>query len=69
MNRALVRWLNPTFDYEWTVANALLWASHCLPSTVLAVLMALLLPRLDSLTGLLNSITGSTVQGQCLVLD
>lgn len=65
----MVRWLNPTFDYEWTVANSLLWFKYCLPSTVLAVLMALLLPRLDSLTGLLNSITGSTVQGQCLVLD
>jgi hypothetical protein len=44
------------------------WMYYSLPSLVLATLMALLIPRLESLTGLLNSITGTTVQVTAVVL-
>ena len=44
------------------------WAWFSLPSLLVATAMALLVPRLESLTGLLNSITGTTVQITAVVL-
>ena len=52
----------PQFDYEWTMPNALVWGFYCLPSALLAVGMALFIPRLQSLTGLLNSFACVTLQ-------
>lgn len=62
VNRWAVRRMDPNFDYRWTRRNALLWAGYCLPSSLLAVAMALFVPRLESLTGLLNSLAGATLQ-------
>lgn len=38
------------------------WAALTAPVSLVAVAMALFVPRLDSLTGLLNSVTGTTLQ-------
>ena len=62
INRQLIAWRQPGFDYRWTRRNAVTWALTSLPSALLAVLMALLVPRLESLTGLLNSLAGATLQ-------
>lgn len=62
VNRALVRWWGANFSYRWTWDNALLWAGYSLPSSLLAVTMALIVPRLASLVGLLSSVTGTTLQ-------
>ena len=62
VNRWEVGLLDPTFDYAWTAWNAMRWALYCLPSSGLAVTMALFVPRLESLTGLLNSLAGATLQ-------
>ena len=48
--------------------RALRWAWYSLPSLLVAMAFALLIPRLESLTGLLNSITGTTVQLTAVVL-
>ena len=62
VNRWLLRMLRPNFDYRWSFGNALTWARCSLPSGLAAVLMALAVPRLESLTGILNSVAGATLQ-------
>ena len=62
VNRWTMRLFDPEFDYKWTLKNGLQWAKVSLPSAIVAVCMALFIPRLASLTGLLNSIAGATVQ-------
>ena len=62
VNRFVMRHVKPEFDYTWTLANAKTWATCSIPSSVLAVIMALFLPKLESLTGLLNSVAGATLQ-------
>ena len=62
VNRWAMRLFDPGFDYKWTLKNGLHWAKVSLPSSIIAMLMALLIPRLESLTGLLNSIAGATLQ-------
>ena len=63
VNRWVMRVVGPPgFDYSWTASNAIVWAKLSIPSSVLAVCMALFIPRLQSLTGLLNSIAGATLQ-------
>mmetsp|Transcript_16449 Transcript_16449/g.42192 ORF Transcript_16449/g.42192 Transcript_16449/m.42192 type:complete len:473 (+) Transcript_16449:93-1511(+) len=62
VNRWAVRRVDPQFDYSWTARNAQRWAFYCLPSSLLAISMALFVPRLESLTGLLNSLAGTTLQ-------
>jgi len=62
VNRAVQRVWDPTYDYAWNVKGTLQWVYMSLPSTCLATAMALFIPRLESLTGLLNSVTGSTLQ-------
>ena len=62
VNRFIMRWLKPDFNYKWTKSNAWIWAQCSLPSSAMAVGMALFIPRLQSLTGILNSIAGATLQ-------
>ena len=62
VNRFVMRWVRPEFDYKWTIKNGIVWAQCSIPSSVVAVSMALFIPRLQSLTGLLNSIAGATLQ-------
>ena len=68
VNRWIVRRVDSQFDYRWTWRNARAWAKYSLPSSFLAVGMALLMPRLSSLTGLLNSVAGATLQITALPL-
>ena len=68
VNRWVARRVRPAFDYRWTLPNALSWAWLSLPSAVLAAAMALFVPRLASLTGLLDSIAGATLQITALPL-
>ena len=63
VNRFVMRWLVPNYNYQlWNVKNAKIWALYSIPSSLLAVCMALFIPKLQSLTGLLNSIAGATLQ-------
>jgi len=62
VNRWLMTLFAPQHDFSMTLPNAVRWGIICIPSATAATLMALFVPRLDSLTGLLNSVTGSTVQ-------
>lgn len=62
VNRRVLRSFVPNFDYRWTFGNSLVWAFYCLPSISLAIGMALFIPKLDSLTTLLNSVAAATVQ-------
>jgi hypothetical protein len=62
VNRFLVARIDPGFSYAWTWTNSVKWALYTLPVTALAFGMALFVPKLDSLTGLLNSIAGTTLQ-------
>jgi len=62
VNRAVQRVLAPNYDYAWDTKGTVKWFLLTLPSTILSTLMALLIPKLESLTGLLNSVTGSTLQ-------
>ena len=51
------------FDFDlWNVSNAGTWLQYSWPSSVLAVVMAICVPKLESLTSLLNSIAGATLQ-------
>ena len=45
VNRWVMRWKNPSFDYKWTWRNAVAWAKYSLPSSLLAVGMALFIPK------------------------
>eukprot|EP00658_Telonema_sp_P-2_P040959 TRINITY_DN29292_c0_g1_i1.p1 TRINITY_DN29292_c0_g1~~TRINITY_DN29292_c0_g1_i1.p1 ORF type:complete len:195 (-),score=50.04 TRINITY_DN29292_c0_g1_i1:152-736(-) len=62
VNRWVMSMLFPKHNFSCNVPNAIRWALVCIPSATVATLMALFIPRLESLTGLLNSVTGSTVQ-------
>jgi len=62
VNRWVISILHLEHDYSRTMANAIRWAAVGIPSLALAITMALFVPKLESLTGLLNSVTGSTVQ-------
>eukprot|EP00750_Incisomonas_marina_P025428 INCI542.1.p1 GENE.INCI542.1~~INCI542.1.p1 ORF type:complete len:463 (+),score=53.71 INCI542.1:237-1625(+) len=63
VNRWVLRMWKVNFAYGvWSRKNALLWLQYSWPSSVLAIVMALCIPRLSSLTGLLDSIAGSTLQ-------
>ena len=63
VNRWVLRVLKVRFDFKsWSARSMLTWLKYSWPSSLLAVLMALVIPRLESLTGLLDSIAGSTLQ-------
>jgi hypothetical protein len=42
-----MRRVNPSFDYKWTWRNAVAWAKYSLPSSFLAVGMALFIPKVS----------------------
>jgi hypothetical protein len=62
VNRFVVARIDPGFSYAWTWSNSGKWALYTLPVTALAFSMALFVPKLESLTGLLNSVAGTTLQ-------
>ena len=72
VNRFLVsRYIDPGYfasSSSSSSSSSVKWAGYSLPSLLLATLMALLIPRLESLTGILNSITGTTLQVTAVVL-
>jgi len=82
VNRFVVaRYLHPGFfeelkndaagnvlDGDGGYRKKLQWAWYSMPSLMMATTMALLIPRLESLTGLLNSVTGTTVQVTAVAL-
>ena len=47
VNRWVMRCVNPSFDYKWTWRNAVAWAKYSLPSSFLAVGMALFIPKVS----------------------
>lgn len=59
VNRFVVKALAHRVDAE---KSALAWAAVTAPVSLVAVAFAIFVPRLDSLTGLLNSVTGTTLQ-------
>jgi len=62
LNRRVAYFINPRFDYRWTIGSAMQWALYALPSAVLASALALFVPKLQSLTGLLTAFAAITFQ-------
>merc|ERR1711957_488038 len=62
VNRYVVAMIDTDFTYKWSLSNSAKWALYTSPVSGVALLMALFVPRLESLTGLLNSFAGTTLQ-------
>ena len=56
LNRELQAFWMPRFDRGWTLRNLPTWLLLTLPSLTFALVLCFSVPRLDSLTGLLNSL-------------
>jgi hypothetical protein len=62
VNRALVVYFRPDFDFAWTWPNAWTFFLASLPSSGLSASMSLFIPNLTVLISILNSLTGVTTQ-------
>jgi len=62
VNRFVQDLIDPDYDFAWNTKGTIKWFMYSLPASILSTLMALFIPKLESLTGILNSITGSTLQ-------